>query len=80
MATMTTKKLKELLDRVERWPPEAQEEAFVSLATIEEDLAGAPELPPEDRAALERSAEDVRKGRFASEEQVREVFTRHRRS
>ena len=80
MAAMTAKKLKELMDRVEHWPPEAQEEALASLETIEEEFVGVRELSDEDRTALERSAEDVREGRFANEEQVREVFDRHRRS
>jgi len=80
MAAMTAKKLKELMDRVEHWPPEAQEEALASLETIEEEFVGVRELSDEDHTALERSAEDVRKGRFANEEQVREVFDRHRRS
>jgi hypothetical protein len=34
----------------------------------------------DERAALERSAEDVRDGRFANERQVAEVFRRHRRA
>ena len=80
MAAMTAKKLKELMERVEHWPPEAQAEALASLETIEEEFIGTHELSDEDRAALERSAEDVREGRFANEEQVREVFDRHRRS
>ena len=53
MATMTTKKLKDLLERVERWPPEALDEALASLETIEEELVGPYELSPEDREALE---------------------------
>jgi hypothetical protein len=77
---MTVKKLKELMERVEHWPLEAQEEALASLETIEEEFVGTHGLSDEDRAALERSAEDVRQGRFASEERVREVFDRHRRS
>ena len=80
MAAMTAKKLKVLMERVEHWPPEAQEEALASLQTIEEEFVRARELSDEDRTALERSAEDVREGRFANEEQVREVFDRHRRS
>jgi len=47
-------------------------------ADIEDKLTGLHDLSPEDRAALERSGEDVRLGRFASEEQVREVFGRYR--
>jgi hypothetical protein len=37
MTVMTAKKLKELMERVEHWPPEAQEEALASLETIEEE-------------------------------------------
>jgi len=48
------------------------------LTTIEEEFVEPHKLSPEDRQALERSAEDVRQGRFASEEQVRKVFDRYR--
>jgi hypothetical protein len=75
-----TKKLRELLARVETWPAEVQEEVVASIEAIEEDFLGPHELSPEDIAALERSAEDVRRGRFATEEQVRDVFGRHRRT
>ena len=34
----------------------------------------------DERAALERGAEDVRDGRFASDKQVAEVFGRYRRA
>jgi hypothetical protein len=37
------------------------------------------ELSPEDREALERSAEDVRRGRFATDEEVKRIFDRFRR-
>jgi hypothetical protein len=49
------------------------------LEAIEEDFRGSHELTPDDVQALERSAEDVREGRFASEEEVRRVFDRYRR-
>ena len=77
---MMIKKHKDLIERVEHWPAEAQEEALASLETIEEDLGVPVALSPEDHEALERSAEDVRRGRFASDLQVREVFDRHRGS
>jgi hypothetical protein len=35
------------------------------------------ELSSDDREALERSAEDVRRGRYATEEEVRRVFDRY---
>jgi hypothetical protein len=36
------------------------------------------DLSPDDREALERSAEDVRRGRFATDEEVKLVFDRYR--
>jgi len=71
-------KLKELLARVETWPEAVQDEVVASIEAIEEDFLGVHELSSEDITALERSAEDVRRGRFATEDQVREVFGRHR--
>ena len=68
------------MERAEHWPEGAQEEAVASLQAIEEELVGLYDLSPADRAALERSGEDVRAGRFASEEQVNEVLQRYRRA
>jgi hypothetical protein len=48
------------------------------LETIEEEFLGSFELSSDDREALERSAEDVRNGRFATDENVRKVFGRYR--
>ena len=77
--SMTRDQVKEMLDRVLTWPPEAQEEAVASLATIEEQFAALQTLSPDDRDALARSAEDVRLGRYATEEQVKAIFDRYRR-
>jgi hypothetical protein len=76
---MTRDQVKEMLDRVLTWPPEAQEEAVASLATIEEQFATLQTLSPEDREALARSAEDVKLGRYAMDEQVKAVFDRYQR-
>jgi uncharacterized protein YbaP (TraB family) len=77
---MTRDQVREMLDRVLTWPPEAQEEAIASLATIEEQFAALQTLSPEDRDALARSAEDMKLGRYATEEQVKAVFDRYRRA
>ena len=76
---MTKEQIKVVLDRVLTWSPEAQEEAVASLQTIEEEFMGSHELSSEDREALERSAEDVRHGRFATDEEIKRVFDRYRR-
>jgi hypothetical protein len=77
---MTKEQVKAILDRVLTWPPEAQEEAVASLQTIEEDFMGPRELSGDDRASLRRSAEDVRRRRFATDQQIKKVFDRSRRA
>jgi hypothetical protein len=78
MSGMTTR-LKEIMKRAETWPEADQDEAVELLLALEEERANAPPLTEEDREALERSAEDVRQGRFASDDAVREVLDRYRR-
>lgn len=73
-----SKKLKELLARVETWPEQAQEELMRSAFEIEMRYVRDYELTDEDRAALERSSDDVRNGRFASDEEVSNLFARFR--
>ena len=77
---MTRDQIKAILERVLTWPAEAQAEAIASLESIEEEFSGSLELSPADKDALERSGEDVRHGRLASDEKVREVFDHFRRS
>ena len=69
-------KLQELVRRAETWPKAAQEEAIASLEAIEQDYLEMSELSSDDIAALEESAEDVRLGRFATDAEVQEVFSR----
>ncbi len=76
---LMTTKLKELLERAETWPDNAQEEAVASLEAIEAELAGEAGLSTDDRKALEASADDVRHGRFATQSEVQGVFGRYRR-
>jgi predicted transcriptional regulator len=73
-------KLKDLFERVENWPAEAQEEAIASLLAIEQELAEPYELTEEDRAAIDRGLDDLRHGRLATDEQVAAVFNRYRGS
>ena len=73
-------KLKELIDRVETWPEEVQEEALEVLLAIERGRVTTYHLSDEDRAALSRSAQDAREGRLVPDRQVSEFFGRNRRS
>jgi hypothetical protein len=72
-------RLKAIINRIEGWPKQAQEDALNSLRAIEQDYLGGDDLTPEDCEALSRSAEDVRLGRFANDEDVQEAFARYRR-
>ena len=72
-------KLKELLERAKTWPEAKQEEAVQSLLAIEQEIAEPYELSNEDRAAIDRSLEEMRQGRFATDERVAAVFNRYRR-
>jgi hypothetical protein len=76
---MTTK-LKEIFERAEAWPKEIQDEAVEILLSIEQGHVGDFELTAEDRAALARSAEDVRAGRLIPDAQIAEFFERNRRA
>jgi hypothetical protein len=76
---MVTKALKNILDRIETWPGSAQAEAAATLQAIEEEFLAPYTLTGEDQAALEHSAEDVRRRRFAAEEAVQKVFGRFSR-
>ena len=73
---MTPKALREILERAETWPEEAQEEAVNFLLALDQELADPYVLTEEDRAAIERGLDDMRHGRFASDEEVSAVFPR----
>jgi hypothetical protein len=77
---MQTKDLKKILERVPTWPKDAQEELVRSIAEIETRYTKVYQLNDDERAALKRSADDVRHGRFASDDQVDEVFDRYHRA
>jgi hypothetical protein len=73
-------KLKELIERVQTWPEEVQEEVLEVLLAIEHGRITTYRLSEEDREALARSAKDVREGRLVADRQVSEFFERNRRS
>jgi hypothetical protein len=63
---MNKKDLKDLLDRVATWSKEAQEAAFDSLSTIEEECSVDPAIAED----IIRSREDIKQGRVTSQEEV----------
>jgi hypothetical protein len=71
---MTKNKLQEFVERAAEWPEDAQEELMQSMLDIEARYYGVYITNEEERAALKRSAEDVRHGRFATDDHVKKVF------
>jgi hypothetical protein len=55
---MVVKALQDVLDRIETWPPERQEEAADLLAELEEAAAGELEHTDEQVAEIRRRLED----------------------
>ena len=68
---MKTKQLAEALERVERWPAQAQDELAEIARDIEENLKSGDYEPSEaELAGIDRGLRAAAEGRFATEEQV----------
>jgi hypothetical protein len=74
----TDEKVEALIRQVTELPDEAQTELIETLVEIHSEHLSVYHLDEEERAALARSAEDERLGRFASEQEIGEVFARYR--
>ena len=70
-------KLQQLLHKAESWPEELQEEVVDYLLAVDAEYREPAVLSAEDLEALERSAEDVRAGRFAKDEDARKLLRRY---
>jgi predicted transcriptional regulator len=71
------KMVETLLERIADWPEEAQAELVQSIVDIETKHLGVYKLNPDERAAIERGLEEMRQGKFASDEEVAAVFNRY---
>lgn len=67
-----------LLDQILDLPAKAQTELFDTLLDMRAQQIGIYHVDDEERAALARSGEDVRSGRFASEAEIEAVVRRYR--
>ena len=77
---MKTKKLTEVLERIEAWPPEAQDELADFALEIDAGLSGGVYEPtPEELTGIDRGLRDAAEGRFATPQQVEAVFEKFRR-
>jgi predicted transcriptional regulator len=76
-----TNTLKNLIERAETWPKEAQEELAQVALEIEAGIAGhAYRASPEELAGIDRGLRDAAAGKFASQDEVETVFAKHRRA
>jgi hypothetical protein len=77
---MTTKALKDVMERVESWPDEAQNELAEIARELEVAMRGGLYHPtPEELAGIDRGLKAAREGRFATDEEVEAVFAKYRR-
>jgi predicted transcriptional regulator len=70
---------KTLLERVQSWPEEDQEELAEIAREIEARRSGVYRLSDDERAAVRAGLEAARRGEFASEEEIEEFYQLHRR-
>ena len=76
---MKTKMLEDVLDRVEAWPQEAQEElAAIALEMDASFRGGSYRATPEELKGIDRGLKAAKDGRFASDDQVEAVFAKYR--
>jgi hypothetical protein len=76
---MTAKALEEALRRVETWPEEAQEELAEIALEIDAGLKGGLyRATPEELEGIDRGLKAARERRFATDEEVEAILTKHR--
>jgi predicted transcriptional regulator len=76
---MKTKSLADVLERVESWPAEAQNELAQIALDIDAGLSDELYEPTdEELAGIDRGIRAAEEGRFATEEQVEAVFAKFR--
>ena len=70
--------LKDLLPRVDAWPPEDQEALVEAARGIEAERTGVYQATAEELAAIDRGLDDVGGGRFAAAETLAGVRAKFR--
>ncbi|MES2193458.1 MAG: hypothetical protein V4517_03495 [Pseudomonadota bacterium] len=71
---------KTLLEQVQSWPQEDQEELADVAREIESRRTGVYRLSDEERTAVRAGLEDARRGDFVSDEEIDELFRLHPRA
>ncbi|MHB8885977.1 MAG: hypothetical protein ACYC5H_13050 [Methylovirgula sp.] len=77
---MTAKALKDVMERVESWPKEAQEELAEIAREMEAGLQGGTyHASVEELAGIDRGLKAAGEGKFVTDQAVEAVFAKHRR-
>ena len=71
---------KALLERVQSWPVEDQEELAEVAREIEARRSGVYRLSDDERTAVHAGMEAARRGDFATEEEIEAFYQLHRRA
>jgi predicted transcriptional regulator len=71
---------KTLLERIQSWPEEDQEELAEVAREIEARRTGQYRLSDAERTAVRAGMDAARRGDFASEEEIEELYQLHRRA
>jgi hypothetical protein len=76
---MKTEKLTEILERVEAWPADAQEQLAEFVLELDASLKDGDYQPtPEELAGIDRGLRDAAEGRFATDQEVEAAFAKFR--
>jgi hypothetical protein len=70
---------KQLLEQVESWPPEDQEELIEFAREIEARRSGVYHATPEELEAIDEALGQVARGQLASKEEIEAAFAAFRR-
>lgn len=77
---MTINALKDVMQKVESWPREAQAELAEIARAMEAAMQdGSYSATPQELAGIDRGVADADAGRFVSDAEVAAVFAKHRR-
>ena len=76
---MKSKQLTEVLQRVETWPAQAQDELARVAVEMEAEIKGVYHASPEELAGIDRGLRAADAGRFVTDDEVEAVFAKFRR-
>jgi len=68
---------RELVDIIDKWPPERREDAEQILTALVDQGGGVYTLSDHEREAIKRSRAQAHRGEFASDEEVAAILRKH---